>query len=221
MKRGMIVLLIAFYLCALSWGLVVHTLNIGNGSRPSMYFLVWDMFCGWSAYSARNHVIGEGESGTYYELAPGPWGEFHPYGDLGRQHYDTFGAHSFHIGMNTLKHTDHEPMARIFVVEELWAKKFNMPEALWKKRFEEPKKVYKYYHVRQIYTSDGTLLQSQPTWLAYQYSRSISHNPRLQAESRSTRSVLISNPRNRRDAVYNRNVRFRTGSKTDTRSNAN
>lgn len=221
MKRWIIVLFIVVYMCSLGWGVVAHTLNYGSGSHPMMYFLVWDMFCGWSAYSARTHIIGEGESGTYYELAPGPWGELHPYGDLGRQHYDSYGAHSYKIGMNTLKHTEHEPMTRLFVVEELWAKKFNMPQALWKKRFEEPKQVHKYYHVRHILTPDGIVLQSRPTWLAYQYSLSVSRNPRLQAETRSTQSLFITNPNNRRDANYNMKFRQSTGPAGKTRPNAN
>ena len=84
MKRWLTHLLISGYLLALFGGIASHTLNLGAVSHPGMYFFVWDMFCGWSSYADRIQVVGEGESGTYYQLAPGPWGEFKPYGKIGR-----------------------------------------------------------------------------------------------------------------------------------------
>ena len=88
MKRWMTHLGIGAYLMALAFGFVTHAVDFGTGCHPIMYFLIWDMFCGWSSYEGRMHVISEGESGKFYELAPGPWGEFHPYGFIDRHHYD-------------------------------------------------------------------------------------------------------------------------------------
>jgi hypothetical protein len=104
-----------------------------------MYYFVWDMFCGWSAYDSRMHIVAEGESQTFYRLTPAPWGEFQPFGSLGREHYDSFNGHGVNIGMNVLKHTQHEPMVRLFVIEESWAKKYNLPDAVWKTRYDGSK----------------------------------------------------------------------------------
>ncbi len=128
MKRWLTHLTIVGYLTALGWGIVAHSLNFGTHIHPSMYFVVWDMFCGWAAYDTRNQVIVEGESGKFYEVLPAPWGEIHPYGDLGRRHYDPYQTFCMSMAQNVLKHTDHEPIARIFVLEEAWAKKFNLPD---------------------------------------------------------------------------------------------
>ena len=72
-KRWAVSLVIVGYLGSLGYGIVCHTLNFNTTSHPGMYFVVWDMFCGWSAYANRLHIIGEGEDNKYYELAPGPW----------------------------------------------------------------------------------------------------------------------------------------------------
>ena len=60
-----------------------------------MYFVVWDMFCGWSAHSSELHLIAEGESGDFYRLTPAPWGDFVPFATAPRQDYD---AHNMFTG---------------------------------------------------------------------------------------------------------------------------
>ena len=131
MKRWIAVIVICGYLGSLAMGLVAHTLHVGANSHPGMYFVVWDMFCGWGAYSNRTHLIAEGESGKYYELSPAPWGSLQPFGPTDRLHYDT----SYHLTpkmvRNNLRNTEHEPIARVFVIEETWSKKFNLPDELW------------------------------------------------------------------------------------------
>lgn len=196
MKRWLSHLLIVTYLGALSWGIVSHTLKVGVGAHTAMYFLVWDMFCGWSSHSSRVHVIGEGKSGTYYELAPGPWREFKPYGPLGRRHYDVFGLYAPSIAQNVLRHTDHEEMARIFIVEESYPKMYNLPDALWAKRFEEPKVPYRYYSTMAILTGDGTTLQTGPNWLSRQSMLALTDNPRLKAETTLSQPFLAIRPYN-------------------------
>lgn len=179
MKKWLIHGTIVAYLAALNWGILAHTLSIGTGAHPAMYYFVWDMFCGWAGYSSRTIIIGQGDSGQYYELAPGPWGEFKPFGSIGRRHYDPDGSHSPKFALNVLRHTSHEPITRIIVVEECWAKQYNLPDELWKRRFEEPKVPHRYYKVRHIYTPDGAIVQSYPNWLSLQYSIAVSDNPRL------------------------------------------
>lgn len=182
MKKWFISGFIGLYLLSLSWGIVAHAVNFGTGAHPAMYYVVWDMFCGWTAYSSRNVVIGQGESGKYYELAPGPWGEVRPFGKLGRRHYDVTGLHSADLARNTLRHTQHEPITRIIVIEECWAKKYNLPDHLWEKRYEQPKDIKKYYQVRHIFRPDGKLVESNINWISVQHSLAVGNNPRLHAD---------------------------------------
>ncbi len=191
MKKWLIQSFIGLYLLALSWGIVSHAVSFGTGAHPAMYYIVWDMFCGWTSYSSRNIIIGQGESGKYYELSPGPWGEVQPFGKLGRRHYDVSGAHTPKLALNVLRHTQHEPITRIFVIEECWAKKYNLPDHLWEKQYEEPKDIKKYYQVRHIFTPDGSMVKSYPNWLSLQYSYSVADNPRLMADQRRGQPFFV------------------------------
>jgi len=174
--------LIVAYIAVLVMGIGSHALNVGMGAHPGMYYIIWDMFCGWSAHSSRLHLVAEGESGDYYALNPPPWGELKPYGKLGRPQYDIPARHMARFAMNVLNHSSHEEMTRIFLVEESWPKKFNLPDSVWNQIYEEPKQMTKYYHVRQIISPDGVVLQSQPTWLHRQFTMLIAKNPRLQQD---------------------------------------
>jgi len=184
MKRRLINLVIVLYLGALFTGIGCHTLSFGVSAHPAMYFFVWDMFCGWSSYACRVQLVGEGESGAYYELSPGPWGDIKPYGDIGRRHYDIESSHSARMALNTLKQTHHEPITRIFIVEESWAKKYNLPDHLWSQRFSEPKDPKKYFHIRHVITPDGDILESNISWLDKQNGINLGKNPRLMSDAR-------------------------------------
>ena len=191
MKRWLAHLVIAGYLTALGIGLVCHTFGFGLGAHPAMYYVVWDMFCGWSAYESRMQVIGEGESGTFYELSPGPWGDFKPYGPLGRRHYDTFAAHGTRMALNALAHTRHEPITTIYVIEENHAKKYNLPDDTYERMYGEPMDMKKYYHVRCAMTPEGQMLAQQQNWLGYQYGMCVVNNPRLQADMRRNKPFYL------------------------------
>ncbi len=183
MKRWLAIGTITVYLGALLLGVASHALNFKAGSHPAMYFVVWDMFCGWSGYESRLHIVGEGESGRFYQLAPGPWGDFHPFGDMSRHSYDPPALHAAAVGMSTLRNTEHEPMQRLYVVEEMWAKKFNLPDGLWAKRYVEPKVPYSYYHLRQILDADGRLVGQNAGWFDAQAQACLADNPRLLRDS--------------------------------------
>jgi hypothetical protein len=157
-------LFIAVYLSWLGHGFVCHALQYRVAAHPMMYFTVWDMFCGWSGWSYRTHVIAEGESGQFYALTPTPWGEYHPYGNLGREHYDSFGRHAANIGVNCLNQTQHEPMKRLLVIEETWSKKFNLPDPLWHCIHEEPRRPNRYFHVNSVFEPDGRLISRHPSF---------------------------------------------------------
>jgi hypothetical protein len=197
MKRWIASAFIASYLFALSIGVFCHAVNYKSGAHPAMYFVVWDMFCGWAAHSTRMHVLAEGESGTVYEVAPGPWGEYKPFGSLGRRHYDSLALSSANLAMNCLRHTQHEPIARIFIVEENWPKKFNLPDSVWKKHFDEPKEKHSYYQTRYVLSAQGMVLQARPNWFSKQVELSIGDNPRLQSDIRRGKSFFTVSPQQR------------------------
>jgi hypothetical protein len=190
MKRWLSVGFIAGYLGLLSLGLVSHTVGFGTGVHPMMYYLVWDMFCGWSAYDSRLHIIAEGDSRKFYELTPTPWGELHPWGHLGREHYDMFNSQTTRIAENVLKHTAHEPISRIYVVEECWAKKYNLPDAVWNMRYDEAKDPQHYYRLRSVILADSMMGKHYANWLTYQTVKAVADNPRLQLQSSTSRPMF-------------------------------
>jgi hypothetical protein len=192
MKRWFTSLGIAAYLTALAAGFVTHALEYGTDCHPIMYFLIWDMFCGWSGYEGRMQLIGEGESGNYYKLAPSPWGEFHPYGFIDRPHYDPNHTNGFVIANNCLKHTKHEPMVRLFVVEEEYPKKFNIPDKQFEAYYGKPKVVHPYYLTRYILSPTGEVMSQQPNWFTVQYQMSLGDNPRLVNDAYRNRPFLSS-----------------------------
>lgn len=191
MRRWLTQCFIALYLGALAFGIGSHGFKYCDSCHPGMYFVVWDMFCGWSTWEQRLHVIGEGESGTYYRLAPGPWGDYQPYSNLSRHHYDNFGNHSGRLAANCLKHTDHEPMRRVFVVEESWNKKFNLPPSLNPNVVPVNDEKFTYLYLRDELQPDGTPIVRRAPWHQLQMTRSISENPRLHAQARQGTPVML------------------------------
>lgn len=202
MKRCLAIGVIAVYLGSLLFGIAAHALNFKADIHPAMYFVVWDMFCGWAGYENRTHIIGEGESGRFYQLAPGPWGDFNPFGDISRHHYDPFVNHTGAIALNSLRHTDHEPMQRIFVVDEVWAKKFNLSDELWQKRYTEPKQPQSYFHLRQVLDGEGRLVTLNPGWFDYQAQLCLSDNPRIWREAQQGKPFYQVNPLQRSDEHF-------------------
>lgn len=189
-KRWLVCGFIGLYLGSLSYGILAHTLQTGTGSHPAMYFVVWDMFCGWSAWSTRNQIVAEGESGKFYDVGTPPWRDYCPYGSLARRHYDPNQRYVVHLAQNVLKHTMHEPITRIFVVEEAWPKRFNLPDPLWQKRLSTPKDRKVYTHLRHVVTGEGMLLSSQPGFITYQTGLVMAKNPRLRHDSQKRRPFI-------------------------------
>ncbi len=147
------------------------------------------MFCGWSAYEQRLHIVAEGESGHFYQLAPAPWGDFTPFGDLERHHYDPFVNHAHTIAASVLEHTKHEPIERVFVIEQSWSKKFNLPDRLWDAQYTEAKDPHSYFHLRQVISPEGDVLSASQNWMDYQIGKTIGENPRLWRDSRKGRTA--------------------------------
>ncbi len=191
MKRILAVAFMIIYVGALVYGNVCHLVQEGRSSHPMMYFLVWDMFCGWSAFDSRIVLVAEGESGKYYDVSHAPWGEFHPYGYIGRENYDQFQNHTPKIALNILRHTSHEPMTRLFVIEKCWAKKYNMADPVWKARYDDEKDLEPYYRIRVTLLPDGTILQNYSSWLQYQFSQMMMDNPRLVEQARRSKTLFV------------------------------
>ncbi len=194
-KKWLAAAFISCYLGALTFGIFSHTFQHMTSSHPAMYFIVWDMFCGWNAHSSHMHVIAEGESGDYYRLTPAPWGAFVPFGTKQRRHYDTHNRFTGKIGANILQHTAHEPMLRMLVVEESWPKKFNIPDHLWEKTYNEPKDVYRYHRTIVELTPDGEEIGRQKSWIDSQVDRIMTENPRLRQDSvKGASPYILSSP---------------------------
>jgi hypothetical protein len=191
MKRILAVAFIVGYVGALSLGNACHILRHGVASHPLMYFIVWDMFCGWSAFDSRVHLVAEGESGKYYDLTHAPWGEFHPYGYIGRENYDQFQSHTGSIGLNVLRHTQHEPIGRLFVIEECWQKKYNLRDSVWNRRYDDPMDPQKYYRRRVILLPDGTVTHLYNSWVSFQSGQMLMDNPRLVQDSKRDQSLFV------------------------------
>lgn len=164
MKRLVINAFIFGYLGVLGFGVFSHTMKFHNASHPAMYYVVWDMFCGWSAFSTRIHIVGEGESGAYYDLSHGPWGEFTPYSNLDRRHYDYRASNLKNIAGNVLRQTEHEEIVRVYTIEENWPKKYNMPDYIWNRLYDEPREFQSYYNIRLVLDGEAEIVQSNPCW---------------------------------------------------------
>jgi hypothetical protein len=200
MKRVFTALFIAGYIGVLTYGNLCHVLRSGVAAHPLMYMIVWDMFCGWSAFDSRIHVVAEGESEKYYDVTHAPWGELHPYGYIGRENYDQWQNHTGMMGINVLKHTRHEPITRLFVIEECWAKKFNLPDHIWQNRYDDPKDAQHYFRTRVVMLPTGRMLQTYNSWVSNQASHMLFDNPRLVQQSKLGQSLfVIDNMSQRRD----------------------
>jgi hypothetical protein len=183
MKRRLANVVITAYILALFGGFMTMSLHLAIPGQTFLYFVTFNMFSGWSCFEARAHIIGEGASGTFYELGPPPWGEFDPYGPPARQHYDPHMDKEWPIADNTLRHTSHEPMTRIYIIEEEYPKRLNLPDAQYQAYYHKPKAFHSYYNVRFVMDSQGKALGQQFEWLAIQDKVSVMDNPRLLADA--------------------------------------
>ncbi len=178
---------IATYLGVLSFGIVAHALKVGLCGNTLSYFVVWDMFCGWTAWDDRTHVIAEGSSGEFYEVRE-PWGEFHPFGNVARIHYDNAGSLLPRHIRNVLEHTEHEQIDHVYVVQEVWPKQFNLPPKMFEHYFGRPNDKLSYFHLRAVRREDGGLIRGYPSWYTQQTLNSIADNPRLQQQTQQASS---------------------------------
>lgn len=191
MRRWVIGCFIATYVSALGLGIGCQTLRMGIAMHPAMYFLVWDMYCGWAAYNHRYRAIAEGVSGTYYDLNPAPWGSFRPYDRLDRLQYVLAMQNQALVTRHVAERTEHEPFARMFIIEESWAKQFDLPEYIWKAHNAIPRSPHYYTKVVLEQAGDGQIVNIHPQWLDFQNHIMVADNPRLQESIRATRPFWV------------------------------
>lgn len=206
MRRLTATFVILAYLGVLNFGVISHALKLETGANPAMYYVVWDMFCGWSGYETRVHLVAEGASGSHYQLNPAPWGDFQPYGSASRIDYDSNLNHSIRVAQNVLNRTTHEPIRNIYVVEENWSKRYNRPEYVWNREFEEPREPHSYHYIRAIYNADGTLQQKGYAWTTAVSERELASDPRMAKILRQGKSFFVPNA-----AVANSHLRQNAG----------
>ncbi len=191
MRRWIVGTFIATYISALGLGLGCLAIRTGIHMHPAMYFVVWDMYCGWSAYNHRYRAIAEGVSGTYYDLNPAPWGTFRPYDRLDRMQYLLANAKQAAAAQLVAERTEHEPLARMFIIEESWAKQFDLPEYIWKAHNAIPRVPHTYTKLCVEMAGNGEILKMHTNWLDFQHHVMLSDNPRLQQDMRTTRPFWI------------------------------
>jgi hypothetical protein len=192
MQRWIVNTVIAGYLVAMAFGLLCVACQVQFFSVPA-YFFTFNMYGGWCGYDARMQVIGEGESGRFYTLSPGPWGEFDPYSShVPRQSYDQAFEYGSILARPALAHTKHEPILRIFVIEQEYPKKFNLTDAQFEAYYNKPKPQRIYSHVRMALSPQGEIITQNSTWLRYQDNQALVDNPRLVAEATRNRPFIWS-----------------------------
>jgi hypothetical protein len=190
MRKLIVSAFIGSYLLVLGFGLASHLLGYRTYDSLAMYFIVWDMYCGWDAYETRRIIVAEGESGAHYELTPQPWGSFVPYGSAARHDLDYFGYFSGRVAANVLRQTEHEPISRIYLIDSVWPKKYNIPESTWQARYSEPRARVPYFYLRAAYSPAGELESLEPDWKNFLTGRALQDNPRLQAEVRAAQPFI-------------------------------
>ncbi len=192
MKRWLVNAGLCGYLAALVFGFLCVASQV-RFFFPPLYFLTFDMYGGWSGYDAKMQIIGEGESGRFYKLSPGPWGEFDPYSSrLSRQCYDQAFEYGRILIRPALAHTEHEPILRVFVVEQEYPKKFNLPDAQYEAYYQKPNPHRVYSHTRMVIDPEGQILSESPTWLRFQDNLCVVDNPRLVTNATHNRPFLWS-----------------------------
>ncbi len=206
MKRWIVNAGIYGYLAALLFGFLCVACQVQFFSVP-MYFLTFNMYGSWSGYDCKMQVLGEGQSGRFYVLSPGPWGEFDPYSShVPRQSYDQAFEYGSILARPALAHTKHEPILRIFVIEQEYPKKFNLTDAQFEAYYGKPKPQRIYSHTRMVMSPEGEILSSAQTWLRYQDNLSIVDNPRLVTDATRSRPFIWSAQQRRLPATYSGNA---------------
>ena len=188
LRRLAINLGIVGYVGALGLGLALHGLNMTGKSSLPAYFVVWDMFCHWNGYESRVRYVGEGVSGQRYELQADALGPY-LHGPIARDHYDFFHQHGATLARSVADRTAHEPLTRVFLIEEHWSKQTNLSPTLYEQTHGQPWHRTVHRQVREVISIETDRVESRESWLAAQTRRAVMSNPVLKAEQNRGRPV--------------------------------
>ena len=158
-------LVIAAYLGCIAFSFFRHVLG-DPGEHPIAYFWTWDMFAGHPAESSRRLVIAKTDDGRFVQFIPGSgqrfrWGRG---GDATRIDLDRRTVHlraAVEYELRCFRSiAPDRPLERIYVVEQYWPARFNLPDGLYEATYREPNPRRKYWRVlHEADISGGQLLR--------------------------------------------------------------
>ena len=141
-RRLLVVAFILSYLAAGVFFLYCHLLGQTRG-LPWGYFWTWDMFPNYPSFSARRLALGETEGGHFVRVFPtnkmhyrrGGSGDYTRF-DLPRNDAALRKAVEETLEAAHASAAD-DPVTYVFLVEEYWPVRFNLPDDLYRKAFGE------------------------------------------------------------------------------------
>ena len=142
MRRVVAVVLILCYLGAGTFFLYCHLLGETRG-LPWAYYWTWDMFPNYPSFSARRMALGETKSGEFVQVFPTNKIRYRRggSGDLTRYDLPRNDATLKYAVAEALKETppaeEEDPVTYVFLVEEYWPVRFNLPDDLYQESFGE------------------------------------------------------------------------------------
>jgi len=118
------------------------------------YFFTWDMFPGHYCESTRKFAVGRTARGKYVQLVPGPLDQYRagPRGDLSRVDLDRMGRDFRRLAefslMQTRETRKDDPVEHVYMFEQYWPNKFNLPDDLYASFTGEAKPERRFWRLR-------------------------------------------------------------------------
>lgn len=141
-RRLLVTGFVLSYIAAVLFFFYCHLLGQTRG-MPWGYFWTWDMFPNYASFSARRMALGETEAGRYVKVFPTNKMHFRRGGsgdltrfDLPRNDVALRFAVEKTLAANA-REQNPDRVRYVFLVEEYWPVKFNLPNDLYEKAFGE------------------------------------------------------------------------------------
>ena len=132
--------------------LALHAVG-DQGWYPTAYFFTWDMFPIYYYEASRRIAVGRTRGGQYVRLHPGPFDRFRGgvHADLTKVDLDRSGRLFRRAVEHTLAMTSErqrlDPVTHVFLLEQYWPEKFNLPPDLYEAWAGAPRPDRKYWRV--------------------------------------------------------------------------
>ncbi len=142
LRRAAAVFCIGLYLLANVFFLVRNSVG-ATGPDPWAYFFTWDMYPFYRTTSSRPLAFGRTKNGTCVELLPSPLQEFRwgLDGTATRTDMDRgfrYTSSTIRKVLRSSKHADHNPIVHVYVIEEYWPARFNLPDDVYSRTIDWP-----------------------------------------------------------------------------------